>query len=100
MVERVLVIKKKAIFSNCILETFVSNIETNSGKHFVWFVPANVVSSPNISGGYIWTNVRPGQMYLRDMFGLMYESAKHKICNLKNYHNTKSKKLPFLKLCI
>ena len=30
--------------------------------------PAKVVSSPNISGGYIWTNVRPSQTYPRDMF--------------------------------
>ena len=42
-------------------------------------VPAKVVSSPDISGGYIWTNVWLGQMYPRDRFGLTYESAKHKI---------------------
>ena len=32
---------------------------------FSAIVPAKVVSSPNISGGYIWTNVRLGQMYPR-----------------------------------
>ena len=31
----------------------------------------------------------PVQTYPLDTFGLMYESAKHKVCNLNNYHNTK-----------
>ena len=49
----------------------------------------NISPSPNVSG---------------DMIGLTYESAKYKVRNLKNYCNTKSKKLPlftcFTGICV
>ena len=34
-------------------------------------------------------HIPPVPTYPRDTFGLMYESAKHKVCNLKNYRNSK-----------
>ena len=65
---------------NSLIETFFS---------YGAIVPAKVVISPNVSRGYIWSERTIGQTYPRDTFGLTYVSAKHKVCNLKNYHNTK-----------